>query len=191
MDDAAIKTQIDRPEYVGMSRFDIAAAINAEDVPDAAPLDRPGVEACLVKRGKWAKISLTADAKITATDDAKIWALTFMLDPVTADLSMGVALGLLDAADLAALGATRIRKRWQLVGERELDHGDIIRANGQSWDDYIVKAPGTGHVYDPILVALKTRTYKDTYAASLAAGKISSDATKDADAAVAALLQGP
>jgi hypothetical protein len=88
----------------------------------------------------------------------------------------------LAADSLLNLAKTSVAK-FNLFASREVDHGDIKKARGENWEEYIVKPGSSNHQYDPTLVNQKKSVYKTTYDQAIEDGKSSVLAEQEAQLA--------
>lgn len=177
MDLATLKAEIARPEYTGMDNIAIAAAINAKTVAVTQIIPASAVKQYLLIEGILSAAEFFAQ---DAANDLKTRiACQTVRDVFAGDAfpdidpnntaHMKTVNGILDALEFAgllsvaqraavlALGQVEVAL-WQTVftdGEppRPLDHGDIIVAKGERWDDYVTDDPAKPHEHDPKRVA--------------------------------------
>lgn len=149
MDYAALKTEIAKPEYAGMTDAEIAEAINGKVVAVKVDVPSDTVRGTLYARGAWRQIvSLSLDAKNSdPVHDAALVAAVQLVDFCRAGGVFSTSNGAIlaqTAADLDALEAGDIITAddkmavlaladasvplWKSFGVRPLDFNDIAIA---------------------------------------------------------------
>lgn len=119
MDYLALKAELDKPAYAGMSDSEAAAAINAATVTVVKPVQSADARRYLMLVGKWPTIAALARGLIAGSDGEKLAAVALveglaMIESfdlsapayaaaVDAQLDACVSAGLIDANDKAAI----------------------------------------------------------------------------------------
>ena len=182
MDYAALATEIAKPAYAGLGDAEIAEAINAASAPDWQDVPVGEVEAYLRSNLLVSALRRWSAGRNDAPGDAADELVNLVQSPnvqtvrlsqpatratITALLDALVAAGAPIDADhrgaLLALGQTS-RPLWQAFGHRELDHGDILQARGERWDDYVSVNEGDPPTYNPTLRAARDAAYRQAIA---------------------------
>lgn len=179
MNTDALKAEIAKPEYAGMDNIAIAEAINAKAATVTRVIRASEVKQYLLIEGILSAAELYAQdaandmkARIACQTVRDVFAGDAFpdIDPNNA-AHMKTVNGILDELDKAgllsadqratvlALGQVEV-PLWQTVftdGDppRPLDHGDIIVAKGERWDDYVTDDPEKPHEHNPKRVAEK------------------------------------
>lgn len=119
MDYAALKAELAKPAYAGMTDAEAAVAINAATVVVKRPVQSADARRYLMLVGKWPTIAALARGLIAGTDGEKLAAVALVealtlketfnlsvpayLTAVQAQLGACEAAGLIDAADTAGI----------------------------------------------------------------------------------------
>lgn len=158
VDYAALTAEIGKDDYKGKADADIAAAINAATVTVTKPIPAREIKRYFLKEGVLAAALLYSQHE--ANDPALRTACRSVYEALSHDIftdldpsdpeQAGQIKGFLDAlqaagclSDVQRTGVLALSQEtkplWQTLGHRELDHGDIIIAKGERWEDRAVK----------------------------------------------------